>query len=201
MVSAPAPMALVLVDLQVGLCAVPAGGDPPPLAAEVARRGVLRAAASALETARARSLTVVHVRLAFDERYANRTNRTPRFEDHESAGRFVRGSAATAFCDEVEPVTGELILEKGSVGPFASTPLATVLRARGVGTFAVAGVATHLAIESAAREAADLGFGVVVLEDACAAPAPSLHEHAMGQTIPLFADVIVTAELDGRLAG
>lgn len=202
MVSASAQeTALVLLDLQEGLCRAPREGEPPPLAAAVAERAVLPTAAAALGLARERGLVVVHVRLAFSEEHANRTNRSPRFDDHERAGRFARGSDAVTFCGEVAPEPGELILEKGSVGPFASTPLDVVLRLRGVRTLLVAGVATHLAVESTVREAADRGFEVIVLEDACAAPTAELHEHAVTQTIPAFAEVIAAGELGERLHG
>ena len=192
--------ALVLLDLQVGLCTLPPGGGAAPLAEAVAARGVLRAAARALEHARDRDTVVVHVHLAFDERFANRTNRTSRFDEHEQMRRFVAGSDGVRFCDEVIPIAGELVFAKGSVGPFASTPLEIALRARGVETLVVGGVATHLAVESTVREAADRGFTVVVLEDACAAPAEHLHRTAVGETLPLFAQVRRSDDVLGGLA-
>ena len=190
--------ALVLIDLQMGLAGTPVGAEPQPLAALVAERGVLAAAAGALGLSRERSLEIVHVRLAFDAAYANRTNRTARFDDHEAAGRFSSDSDAAQFCREVAPIPGELVLDKGSVSAFASTILERTLRARGVRRLVLGGVATHLAVESAAREAADRGFEVIVLEDVCAAP-PALHEHSITQTIPLFAQVVDTSGLGHRL--
>ncbi|QEC48028.1 cysteine hydrolase [Baekduia soli] len=193
------PAALVLLDFQQGLTAIPDAADPPPLAAAVAEHGVLDKAAAALATARARGLTVAHVRVAFEAGHANRTNRTPRFDDHEAAGRFLLGSAASEFCTEVAPADGEPVFSKGSVAAFASTTLERALRVRGARTLFLAGIATHLAVESAAREAADRGFEVVVLGDGCTAPDQGLHEHAITQTIPLFAEVIDTDGLGQRL--
>lgn len=193
--------ALLLVDLQVGLCGAPEGAEPPPLAAAVAERGVLAAAGAALSAARAHGLAVGHVRLAFDEAYANRTNRTARFDDHERAGRFAAGSDSVRFCDGVTPADGELVFAKGSVSPFASTALEAALRARGIRTLFIGGVATHLAVESAAREAADRGFEAFVLEDLCAAPSRELHEHAVGQAIPAFAEVVSGEAFAGWLGG
>ncbi len=191
--------ALVLIDLQVGLCGMPEGAEPPPLAAAVADRGVLGAAAAALATAREHGVAVMHVHLAFEAGHGNRTNRTPRFDDHEGAGRFAVGSEAARFCREVSPVPGEPVFAKGSVSPFASTALERALRARRIGTLFIGGVATHLAVESAAREAADRGFEVVVIGDACAAPSEALHEHSITQTIPLFAEIVDLAGFSARL--
>jgi nicotinamidase-related amidase len=202
MVTRAAPnAALILIDFQLGLCRPPAGQEPPPLAAAVAEHGVLAAAHAALTAMRAHGGLVAHVHLAFAHGYANRTNRTARFDDHEAAGRFAAGSESVQFCPEVAPADAELVFAKGSVGPFASTPLERALRARGVGTLFICGVATQLAVESMTREGADRGFEVVVLGDACAAPSAEFHEHAINKTIPLFAEVVDTTELRRRLAG
>jgi nicotinamidase-related amidase len=63
-----------------------------------------------------------------------------------------------------------------------------MLTARGITTLAIAGVATHLAVESSARDAADRGFAVTVIADACTAP-PPLHTYALENTLPAFAEI------------
>jgi biuret amidohydrolase len=189
--------ALLLIDLQVGLCS-PDGVGAGPLSEVVAARGTLASAAKALGTAREAGAEVVHVRLGFDTAYRRRTNRTPRFDAHEQAGRFMEGSRDTELCPEVAPVSGELVLPKGSIGPFASTGLLAFLQARRISRLAVGGVATHLAVESAVREAADRGFQVAVLEEACAAPG-SLHEHAISQILPAFAEILTLGDYAGWL--
>jgi nicotinamidase-related amidase len=189
--------ALMLIDLQVGLCK-PGGVGAAALADVVAENGTLTAAASALQSARAAGIEVIHVRLAFDEGYRQRTNRTERFDGHEENRRFLEGSADVEFCAEVSPRDGELVVSKGSVSPFASTGLLAWLQARQIRQVAICGVATHLAVESAAREGADRGLQVTVLGDACAAP-PELHAASMERTIPAFAEVSSSAEFADRL--
>jgi len=189
--------ALVLIDLQVGLCK-PEGVAGAALAGVVAEGGTLAAASSCLEAARRASLEVVHVRLAFDVGYGRRTNRTERFDGHEANGRFLETSPDAAFCEEVTPAAGELVVSKGSVSPFASTGLLAWLHAREIRRVAIAGVATHLAVESAAREGADRGLQVTVIGDACAAPA-EMHAHAIGKTIPAFAEVVQAADFVQRV--
>lgn len=190
--------ALLLIDLQVGLCSSD-GVAGAVLSGVVAERGTLGAAARCLAAARDAGIDVVHVRLAFDEGFARRTNRTERFDGHETAQRFLEGSPDVELCEQVAPRPGELVVSKGSVSPFASTGLEAWLHARGRRSLALCGVATHLAVESGAREAADRGFSVTVVADACAAPEP-LHAHAVERTIPSFAEVITTKELVQRLA-
>lgn len=180
--------ALLLIDLQHGMCATDGLLAASGIPADVENRGVLDNARRALESARSAGDLVVFVRLAFDEAFAGRTNRTPRFDDHEAVRRFVRGSQETELCAGLDPKGDELLLDKGSVSPFPSTVLNSVLARHGVNSLALAGVATHLAVESTAREAADRGFVVTVLEDACGGPT-MLHEHSIGQVLPGFARV------------
>ncbi|MDP9429486.1 MAG: cysteine hydrolase [Actinomycetota bacterium] len=189
--------ALLLIDLQVGLCK-PGGVGAAALAGVIAENGTLQAAAACLGAAREGGLEVVHVRLAFDPGYRRRTNRTQRFDGHEENRRFVEGSPDVEFCEEVRPAAAELVVSKGSVSPFPSTGLAAWLQARQIREVAICGVATHLAVESAAREGADMGLHVTVVSDACAAP-EGLHSHAIENTIPAFAAVVTSADFTRQL--
>jgi nicotinamidase-related amidase len=186
---------LMLVDLQRGMCDDDGPAGAGGLAHSIRERGVLDRAAAVLEAARSGGWSVIHVHLAFEEGYVNRTNRTARFAGHESASRFLRGSVESEIRTEVGPRSGELVVAKGSVSPFASTALLPMLLARRETDLVVAGVATHLAVESAAREASDRGISVTVLEDACAAPVDAVHEHAVTVAIPSFAQVSTVDEL------
>jgi hypothetical protein len=127
------------------------------VAPEVQARGTLVHARQRLDAARSCGDLVVFVHLAFDAKHRNRTNRTFRFDEHERAQRYMAGSADSAIVSELAPSADELVLDKGSVGPFASTILDAVLHAASVEQLAICGVATHLAVKSAAREASDRG--------------------------------------------
>ncbi|WP_426323306.1 cysteine hydrolase family protein [Microbacterium sp. E-13] len=185
--------ALILIDLQVGLCD-PSGTASAGLAERVASGQVLERAAELLAHFRATKEPIVHVRLGFAENFSNRTNRTPRFDSHEAAGRFLESSRDCEFCAPVAPAPGETTLTKGSVGAFASTPLLAVLRAGNIDELVLAGVATHLAIESTAREAADRSFAVTVAADATTGPDP-LHTNSLDNVLPGFAHVTTVADI------
>lgn len=187
--------ALLLIDLQRGMCDDDGPVGSTGLADAIRDRGVLDNAAKALQAARERGWDVAHAHLAFDEGYGNRTNRSERFAGHETARRFLRGSVESEIRAEVAPQEGELVVGKGSVSPFASTGLLQSLLSRGITDLVIAGVATHLAVESAAREATDRGLLVTVLSDACAAPNAAVHDHSTSVGIPSFATVMTTDEL------
>ena len=184
--------ALLLIDFQESFCRE-GGVSAAQVAPEVQARGTLGHARRCLDAARGREDLVVFVHLAFDAKHRNRTNRTFRFDEHERARRYMAGSADSAIVSELAPAADELVLEKGSIGPFASTILDEVLRAANVEQLAICGVATHLAVESAARDASDRGYRVSVIRDACAGPA-ELHDHSLDKVLPAFAEVITSGD-------
>ena len=67
---------------------------------------------------------------------------------------------------ELEPLEGELVVEKNTSSAFNSTGIEWLLRNLGVTTLVVIGVATDMCVETTARDAADRGFEVIVVEDA-----------------------------------
>ncbi len=135
-------------------------------------------------------MVVVHARLAFDTDYLSRSNLTDRFEGHERAHRFRLGTLETEFMPQVAPISGELIVNKGGVDPFAATALEVFLRSRGIANLVLAGVATNYVVESAARYAGDRGFRVSVIGDACASYSEEMHSFAIHRTLPVFANVL-----------
>ena len=200
MSDASVPAALLLMDYQRGICE-PDGrlGGPSGLAAEIARRGVLANAAAVLRAARAAGLTVVHVRVAFDEHHTLRTNRTPRFDRYQTEGLLRIGTPEADFSPEVAPEPGEIVITKGCVGAFVGTALGEILTTRGVRELYLGGVATHMVVESTARYAADAGYAVHVIEDLCASHTPEPHEYAITTTLPAFARIIDSGTVLGWL--
>jgi ureidoacrylate peracid hydrolase len=69
---------------------------------------------------------------------------------------------------EVGPIDDELIVSKSSSGVFATTNFDRLLRNMGIDTLIFTGTATGGCVESAVRDAVDMGYDVIVVEDACA---------------------------------
>ena len=76
--------------------------------------------------------------------------------------------------------SNDLIVDKLSSGPFATSALDQYLRNLAIENLLVAGVLTNVAVETAARDAGDRGYNAIGVEDACAAYWPVEHEEAMG---------------------
>ena len=86
------------------------------------------------------------------------------------------GTPDVEFVPELLPGPGEVVLEKSSPSFFIGTPLEVRLRAKGVESVILVGVATEQGIEFTARHALALGYFTVIAEDAVGSFTPEGHE-------------------------
>ena len=91
----------------------------------------------------------------------------------------IRGEHGWDFIDDLQPEDGDIVIDKSGTGSFHGTDLDTVLRNQGIQHLILTGVTTGVCVSSTAREAADRGYGVLVLEDCCAEPDPENHQMAV----------------------
>lgn len=91
----------------------------------------------------------------------------------------VRGEPGWDFIPELKPKPGDIVVDKPGTGAFYSTDLQHVLVTKGIENVILTGVTTGVCVSSTAREAADRGFSVLVLDDCCAEPDPSNHALAI----------------------
>lgn len=110
------------------------------------------------------------------------------------------GSPEHEIVDELKPEPGETVLNKTSIGAFASTGIDHYLRALGRDQLYMTGVSTNMCVETTAREAADRGYLVTLVEDACGATREALHHGTMENFQRLFGRVVSTDEALAELA-
>lgn len=84
------------------------------------------------------------------------------------AAFFIRGDEGCDIHDSVAHFEGEPIVYKHYPNAFRGTNLLDMLKEWNIERVIITGMMTHLCVDSTARAAADLGFKVVVVEDACA---------------------------------
>ncbi len=92
--------------------------------------------------------------------------------------------------DEISPQPGEIVLRKSSSSVFNSTAIDQILRNMGITSLMVVGVATPYCVESAVRDASDLGYRVLVVSDCCAAMVQAQHEWSLQLIKDLYAQVL-----------
>src|SRR5262249_16822553 len=90
-----------------------------------------------------------------------------------------RGSWDAQVLDDIAPTEHEIISRKSSSSAFISTNIDYVLRNLGVRSLIVAGVMTDQCVESAVRDACDLGYLVTLVTDACTTSSADRHEQSL----------------------
>jgi nicotinamidase-related amidase len=143
------------------------------------RASMIDAAKRLLAGARELGVPVISVRIAFRPDHADVVQNCRIFRDVAKLGALADGSWGAAFHDGLEPLSDEIVVDHKRVNAFFGSPLEPILHRYGARHLAIAGVATHSTVEHTARHAADIGFGVTVLEDACSSAAPETHVAAL----------------------
>lgn len=96
----------------------------------------------------------------------------------------VRGEPGCGIIEELLPYTTNPlpksnVIDKPGRSAFAHTELELILRNKGVKNLIICGVTTDVCVHTTMREANDRGFDCVLVQDACAAGTPELHEWAV----------------------
>jgi biuret amidohydrolase len=100
-----------------------------------------------------------------------------------------RGTFEHALISSLAPATGELVIDKNTSSAFNSTGIEWLLRNLEVETLVLTGVATDMCVETTARDAADRGFNVIVVEDATATFFEHHHRAALSGFARVFGQV------------
>lgn len=181
----PSQSALLFVDVQ-NFCAHRQGGSYRGLAetefdarygwffAELERRVVpnMRALQAACRSAGVEVLYTTIESLTRDGR--------DRSLDYKITGFNVpRGAWDGKVIDELRPGDDEIVLPKSSSSVFVSTNIDYLLRNLGVRQLAIAGLVTDQCVESAIRDACDLGYLVTQVTDACLTYSRERHDNSL----------------------
>jgi ureidoacrylate peracid hydrolase len=120
--------------------------------------------------------------------------------DYKISGLHVpKGSWDARVIEAIAPAEDEIVIPKTSSSPFLSTNIDYVLRNLGVRSLIIAGILTDQCIDSAARDACDLGYLVTIATDACATHSRERHEWSLRNNRG-YARQRTTAELVAEIA-
>lgn len=122
---------------------------------------------------------IVYVKVGFLENYVDIPKNSVLFEKAPSFKALQLGSWATDFHSSLDVKDTDLVIVKNRISPFSNPELDKYLKQKGVSEIYLAGVATDLVVQSAARDAHDRDYKVFVLSDCCAAGSLKDHEDAL----------------------
>jgi nicotinamidase-related amidase len=170
----PRTTALVLIDLQNGILGRPLA---PVLAQDLVARG--KGLAEKFRAAGA-PVVLVNVKppLHGPERKVDEPTALPKVLPAGFAD-LAPGLAAP----------GDILVTKSTWGAFFRTDLDAELRKRGVRTIVLGGVATHVGVDTTARQAWELGYELAIARDVTTSMAVEPHEAALRYIFPRIARV------------
>jgi biuret amidohydrolase len=102
---------------------------------------------------------------------------------------------------ELAPLPTELVLDKNGTGAFNTSAIDHYLRNLGVQNLVITGVSTNHCVDTTARDAADRGYNVILVEDACADSSASGQCATMSAVARHFGVVRSTDEVIGLFTG
>src|SRR6202453_1808213 len=182
----PEKTALVLIDLQNAVV----GMNPAPhTAAQVVENSRKLA-----EAFRVHGAPVVYVRVDLNDFMKHPVDQPHNLGDKPLP------AAASEIAPSAGFQPGDILLTKRHWGAFAGTDLEHQLKTRGVDTVVLTGISTNAGVESTARQGTGLGFGFVVVEDACSGQDGEQHRFACEKILPRLCRVRSTNEVLAALA-
>jgi nicotinamidase-related amidase len=186
----PRTSAVLVMDFQT---AIVDGGFVADKDALLARTAAL------LDAARKAAMRVLYVVVGFRQGYPEASPRNLSFSAIRGSGRFLEGSPGTEIHPAVAPRPDDVIVTKHRVGAFTGTDLEIVLRANGIETLVLAGIATSGVVLSTLRHAADADYRLVVVEDCCADRDPEVHRVLVEKVFPRQATIAKASALVASL--
>lgn len=190
----PIKTAVLVVDMQNDFChpegAFVAGGRDVSTAIAMAPR-----LESFLNEARAHRVHVVFIRTTHDE-----TTDTKVWLERTSRARATKPSTCRtdtwgADFYQVSPKSGEPVIVKHRYSAFTETSLNIVLRAAGITSLLVTGVATEVCVESTLRDGLSHDYHMTLVEDCCASYSEDAHNQTIANVRDNFGFVVNSEDI------
>jgi len=181
----PARTALVLIDLQQGITGF---GRAPHDSATV-----LANAAALADRFHALNALVVRVKVGWHAGFPELLTQTT-----DQPAPLPPGGLPAHWWDDpaaLPSAPGDLQIVKRQWNAFHGTELDLQLRRRGIATLVLGGIVTHIGVEGTARAAWELGYQLLIAEDACSAPLAEPHLASMQYVMPRLGHVRRTAQI------
>jgi nicotinamidase-related amidase len=187
----PSRTAVLAMDFQADIVARVADQAPP----------ALERAAAVLAAARKARLPVIYVVVGFRPGYPELSPRNPNYERITQSKSFVSDPPGSDIAPAVAPAPGDPIVVKHRVSAFSDTDLATILRAKGIDTLVLFGIATSGVVLSTVRHGADADYRLVVIKDCCIDGDEEVHRVLTEKVLARQATVVTASEIIGALGG
>ena len=123
-------------------------------------------------------LTIVYIRTTHSE-WTDTPSWIYRTSQKSGLSTCREGTWGAEFYNGISPQSTERVVIKHRYSAFINTDLNTVLRARGIQSVLVCGVATNVCVETTARDGYMYDYYVTMIDDCSAAYDPKLHMNTL----------------------
>ncbi len=152
---------------------------------------VVRNGRKILQACRKKGFDIMHIKLG-----AQTSNPRHTAKINRKAGFIVPMDAERGkFFEEVAPVKGEMVFPKTNGGAFTGTNLDFVLRNMDIESIMIMGFLTDQCVLATAVHGADLGYDVLLIEDACTGTTKENHDAVVRLARDVFLKVKSTDEI------
>jgi ureidoacrylate peracid hydrolase len=127
-----------------------------------------------IDQARKMGLTIVYIRTTHSE-WTDTASWIYRTSQKSGLSTCREGTWGADFYDGIAPLPSERVVIKHRYSAFINTDLNTVLKARGIQSILVCGVATNVCVETTARDGYMYDYYVTMIDDCSAAYDAKLH--------------------------
>jgi biuret amidohydrolase len=158
------------------------------------RGAVVANAGRLLAFARGNAIPIVSVRIAFRPDHADVIQNCRIFRNVVASKAMVDGSWGAEFHEGLGPLPGEFVVKHTRVNAFYGSQLEEVLRKLKADRLIMAGVATNSVVLTSVACAADMGYDVIVVADACSSGRSDLHDSSL-ENMKLVAEVMMVERL------
>lgn len=178
--------AVLAMDCQAGIVSIYA--KPP--------QEFVERASAVLRAARQAGMLVVHVQVGFRPGLPEVSVRNKLFAAIKSSAQHQKlfEGAIGAIHPALGPEPGDVVVTKHRVSAFIGTDLEMILRAKGIETIVLFGIATSGVVLSTLLQTSDCDYRLVIIDDCCADLDLALHEALLTRLFPQRGEVLPAAE-------
>lgn len=195
----PSTSALLILDLQNDVIGEKGKFADSGAPAHARSQNVVANVKALAAAARRAGMPVIHVWHTVEKGGRASKGNAPLFQSVADADALVRGTWGAEPVPGLEAKPGDLVIEKQRMSAYYNTVLDSKLRGLGVEKIVVTGAWTNFSVEHTSRDAADMGYEIVVVTDGTSTVNDEWQNAALNYALTNIAERVPAREIVGVL--